>query len=166
MSIHLLKPLLMHPPELLQPLVQSLFFSATKAFKLYLQVLIFFNLFGFFLSYSTITWNSNINDDTWFRRVSLPIKHYRIEYLYPGLVLHHHLPRLLRGNVRPTSLFCLGCFSHNFQWTNFATASFLLLYSRCAGFLHSHVICCRVSPFSPHILHYGFFDVLSVLFFI
>ena len=28
------------------------------------------------------------------------------------------------------------CFSHNFQWTNFATVSCLLLYSRCASFLH------------------------------
>ena len=55
------------------------------------------------------------------------------------------------------------CFSHNFQWTNFATVSSLLLYSRYASFLHSHIICCTASP---HILHNGFFNVLSVLFFV
>ena len=58
------------------------------------------------------------------------------------------------------------CFLHNFQWTNFATASFILLYSRCASFLHSHIICCTVSPFSLHILHNGFPDVLSIFFFV
>ena len=30
------------------------------------------------------------------------------------------------------------CFSHNFQWTNFATVSCLLLYPRCASFC-SHI---------------------------
>ena len=48
------------------------------------------------------------------------------------------------------------CFSHNFQWTNFATASCLLLCSRCASFFHSHIICCSLSPFTTHFTQWIF----------
>ena len=42
-------------------------FQQPKPFQLSLQILIFFNLFDFFLTYPTITWYSNIDDDAWFR---------------------------------------------------------------------------------------------------
>ena len=41
-----------------------------------------------------------------------------------------------------------------------------LLYTRCARFLHSHVICCKVCLLSPQILHNGFPNVLSILCFV
>ena len=56
------------------------------------------------------------------------------------------------------SFFSRLCFSQNFQWTNFPTVSCLLLYSRCAIFLHSDVICSTVSPLSLQILYNGFSD--------
>ena len=49
------------------------------------------------------------------------------------------------------------CFSHNFQWNNFATVSCLLLYSRCASFLHSHIICCIYKGFTYYYCCYYYY---------
>ena len=47
-------------------------------------------------------------------------------------------------------------FSYNFQWTNFATVSCLLLYSRCASFLHSHIYAAQFLPFHQTFCTVGF----------
>ena len=61
-SIHSLKPLLMHPrapatTDKPQP------FSMTKVFSALSSNSDIFNIFDFFLTYPTITWYSYINDD-------------------------------------------------------------------------------------------------------
>ena len=42
-------------------------FQRPKSLPLSLQIRIFFNLFDFFITYPTITWYSNIDDDVWLR---------------------------------------------------------------------------------------------------
>ena len=62
-SIHPLKPLLMHSRAPTTTGTTSTFFRDQSLFSsLSLQILLFFNLFGFFLMYPTIIWYSNIND--------------------------------------------------------------------------------------------------------
>ena len=65
-STHPLKPLLMHPRAPATTGTTLTFFSDQNLSRS-LQIRIFFNLFDFFLTYPTITWYSNIDDDAWFR---------------------------------------------------------------------------------------------------
>ena len=176
-SIHPLKPLLLDPRA---PATASTFFSDQILFSSLFKFCLFnyqFNLFHFFLMYLIITWYSNIDNEAWFRlSIILPTK--IKSGLLASIALSHWIfisqINLTSSSSTAPSGQCSYyfpflsrlCFWHNFQWTNFATVSCLLLYSRCASFLHSHFICCTVSPLTPHILHNGFSYVLSILFFV
>ena len=54
-------------------------------------------------------------------------------------------------------------FLHDSQWIAFPTLSCLVLYSLCACLLHSFIMWLIVSSLSPHILHWRFCYVLSIV---
>ena len=113
-------------------------FQRPKPFQLSLslslQILLFFNLFGFFLMYSTIIWYSNINDGAWFCLFVHQIK----LGLLASITLSHWI-FISQINLTSSSSVALSgqchlyhfsflsrlCFLCNFQWTNFATVSCL-----------------------------------------
>ena len=172
-SIHPLKPLLMHPRAPTTTGTTSTFFSDQSLFSSLFKFW-YFSIFSIYFSriiqspgIATLMITHN------FAFLSTKIK----SGLLASITLSHWISisqiNLTSSSSRTPSGQCLyhfsflsrSFFSHNFQWTIFATGTCPLLYSHYASFLHSH-ICCRVSTLSPHILHNGFSDVLSVLFFV
>ena len=155
-SIHPLKPLLMHPRALTTTGTTSIFFTDQNLFSSFFKFW-YFSIFSIYFSrilQSPGIATSMMTHD--FAFLSIKIK----SGLLASVTLSHWIfisqTDLTSSSSTAPQLKCSYnfsflsrlCFSPNFQWTNFETVSCLLLYSRWASFLHSHIICCTVSPLS------------------
>ena len=164
-SIHPLKSLLMHPRTPTTTGTASAFFSDQSLFSSFFKFW-YFSIFS--ISLSCILQSRGIATSMMthnFAFLSTKIK----SGLLASTTLSHwifisHINPTSWSSTTPSgqcsyhlSFLSRLCFSHNFQWTNFATVTCLLLYLRWASFLYSHIICCTVSPLSPYILHNEFF---------
>ena len=171
MSIHSLKPLLMHPRALTTTDTTSTFFSDQSLFW---SLFKFWYFSIFLISFSRIlkspgTATSMMMHDFVFLSIKIKLG------VLASITLSHWIfisqINLTSSCSTAPSGQCLYhvsflsrlCFLHSFQWTNFVTVSCLLL--RCSSFLHSHIISYTVSP----VLQYStqwISDVLTLLFFL
>ena len=149
-TLNLMPSVCIHPLKPYNHWYNLILFQRTKPFQLSLQILLFFNLSDFFLSYTKITWYSNNNTF-----LSTKIK--------SGLLASIHLPHwIFISQINSTSssstthsgqcsyhlsFLSRFCFSNNVQWTNFATVSCLLLYSRYATFYIHILYAAQFLPF-------------------